>query len=67
MALIKCPECGEKISDKATACIHCGYPLKEKEKKVSKTILKNEEIDKSLDKWLHEKYVERYGWLPYFW
>lgn len=27
MALIKCPECGEKISDKASACIHCGFPL----------------------------------------
>lgn len=27
MALIKCPECGEQISEKATTCIHCGYPL----------------------------------------
>ncbi len=27
MALIKCPECGKTVSDKATACIHCGYPL----------------------------------------
>lgn len=27
MALIKCPECGREISDKAQACIHCGYPL----------------------------------------
>ena len=27
MALIKCPECGKEISDKATSCIHCGYPL----------------------------------------
>lgn len=27
MALIKCPECGKEISDKALACIHCGYPL----------------------------------------
>lgn len=29
MALIKCPECGETISDKAPACIKCGYPIKE--------------------------------------
>lgn len=29
MALIKCPECGGQISDKAPACIHCGYPLQE--------------------------------------
>ncbi|MBQ7326936.1 MAG: ribosomal protein L7/L12 [Clostridia bacterium] len=27
MALIKCPECGKEISDRAPACIHCGYPL----------------------------------------
>ena len=26
MALIKCPECGKEISDKASACIHCGCP-----------------------------------------
>lgn len=29
MALIACPECGKQISDKAPACIHCGYPLQE--------------------------------------
>lgn len=28
MALIKCPECGKEISDRADACIHCGCPLK---------------------------------------
>ena len=27
MALIKCIECGHKISDKATACPNCGYPI----------------------------------------
>ena len=27
MALIKCPECGKKISDKSTVCIHCGCPI----------------------------------------
>lgn len=26
MALINCPECGESISDKSTACPHCGLP-----------------------------------------
>lgn len=29
MALIKCPECGKEISDKAKSCIHCGCPLAE--------------------------------------
>lgn len=27
MALIKCSECGREISDKATACVHCGCPV----------------------------------------
>lgn len=27
MSLIKCPECGKEISDKAPACIYCGYPI----------------------------------------
>lgn len=28
MALISCPECGEKISSKSEHCIHCGYKFK---------------------------------------
>lgn len=27
MALIKCPECGQEVSDKATACPRCAYPI----------------------------------------
>ena len=27
MALIKCPECGKEISDKAEACPNCGCPI----------------------------------------
>ena len=33
MALIKCPECGREISDKAEACIHCGCPASAMETK----------------------------------
>lgn len=29
MALIKCPECGKEISDKAKMCIGCGFPMDE--------------------------------------
>ena len=29
MALIKCPECGKEISDKAKICPHCGINLNE--------------------------------------
>ena len=28
MALIKCRECGKDVSDSATACPNCGYPLR---------------------------------------
>ena len=31
MALIKCPECGNQISDKAESCPKCGYELNKKE------------------------------------
>lgn len=38
MALIRCPECGSQISDRAVSCPHCGYPLdlerKENQKKL---------------------------------
>ena len=27
MALLKCPECTHDVSDKATTCPHCGYPM----------------------------------------
>lgn len=27
MAIVKCPECANGISDKAAACPHCGYPI----------------------------------------
>ncbi len=27
MALIDCPECGQKVSDRAPTCPHCGIPL----------------------------------------
>lgn len=30
MALIKCPECGKEISDKASTCPNCGFPIQQK-------------------------------------
>ena len=30
MSLIRCPECGEKISDKSDVCVHCGFPVNKK-------------------------------------
>lgn len=48
--LIKCPECGKEISDKAKSCPNCGFPIegiKEKpveNKKEKETIKKEEKI-----------------------
>ncbi len=25
--LLKCPDCGKDVSDKAKACLHCGRPI----------------------------------------
>ena len=27
MALIKCPECGKEVSDRAVSCPNCAYPI----------------------------------------
>lgn len=27
MALIECPECGNQVSNRASACPHCGFPI----------------------------------------
>jgi len=40
MALIKCPECGQMISDQSSACIHCGYPLQKIQQVESKKMIK---------------------------
>lgn len=34
MAMMYCPNCGQPVSDKAVTCVHCGFVLKEPEKKV---------------------------------
>jgi hypothetical protein len=41
MAMINCPECGNLVSDKAKACIHCGCTL-EKEKNILRIKTPNE-------------------------
>lgn len=36
MALLKCPECGKMVSDKATACPQCGCPIEDIKKAAQK-------------------------------
>lgn len=46
MAIIKCPECGREVSDKAPACPNCGYPIASVSENESK---KQEELERYLD------------------
>ena len=43
MALIKCPECNGQVSDRASVCIHCGYPLHKESKYICH--INNQEYD----------------------
>lgn len=45
MALIKCPECGKSISDKAEKCPHCGIPSEYFPKNGQKVENNSESID----------------------
>lgn len=59
MALIICPECGGKVSDKAPACVHCGYPIGSADIKNSKV----EEVEVVQER--HEN-IEGFNSLPIF-
>ena len=43
MALIKCPNCGQDISDKAEKCPNCGWEKNEK-KRIARVNLKCHQI-----------------------
>lgn len=43
MALIKCPECGKEVSNRAKNCVHCGNPLDMQESNVFSNL--NNEIN----------------------
>lgn len=49
MGLIKCPECGKEISDKAEICVNCGFPiknrLKEKAERSDYLQMENKEVE----------------------
>lgn len=49
MALIKCPECGKEISDKASNCPNCGCPMGKQEIKVMPSLEVSTSANESLD------------------
>ena len=60
MSMIKCTECGKEISDKATACPHCGCPMTEilsatKENKKEEAKEKKKDKKKKEDKKQEDK------------
>lgn len=57
MALIICPECGNKISDKSEMCVHCGYPLKLKSKGIiiNGVLYDTQEIENGIDDYKNNK------------
>lgn len=66
MAMIKCPECGKKISDKAGKCPKCGCPINEKENIADEGIIFNDE-KQSEDYQISNRFlrfIKKYFWLP---
>lgn len=45
MALIKCPECGKTISDKALKCPQCGYPITQKVEQEPAALIAEKQLD----------------------
>ncbi|MDP3297600.1 MAG: zinc ribbon domain-containing protein [Thermodesulfovibrionia bacterium] len=50
MALIKCPECGTEVSDKAVACPKCAHPIVEGSAEQAQTV-KAQPIKKTAKKY----------------
>lgn len=52
MALVKCPDCGKMVSERATVCPDCGCPaefyIKDDAKKVEKSVLEEEKLEYKL-------------------
>ncbi|HCS74919.1 MAG TPA: hypothetical protein DIW17_13725 [Clostridiales bacterium] len=59
MAMIKCPECGKDISDKAESCPHCGCPNHEFNKSESEKININNNENKKSEEYAQESYQEK--------
>ena len=71
MALIKCPECGKEISDRAYSCPNCGFPImeyleekeeeKEKELELQRKNERKKEIGVNKSNYNAEKVFTVYG------
>lgn len=68
MALVKCPECESRISDRAHSCPFCGFPLDEYYAEINEARLREEEAKKREEELLNisirkKKYSEKHDFL----
>ena len=49
MALINCPECNKKVSERAVLCVHCGFPLSEYLEEKAEVLDETENVEDSSD------------------
>lgn len=61
MALIKCPECGKEVSDKAKVCINCGFPLEEEKSELTVFGLTQELIGGTMKLFLNGQPIGKVG------
>ena len=55
MSLIKCPECGNDVSDSAQSCPKCGYPIKkDNDENMSIVSVSGKSKRKNFNRWLLE-------------
>ena len=61
--LIRCPNCGKNISDKAKSCVHCGFILNEQSglKDKTETINKNKKEFSELDNAERKELLLKFG------
>ena len=73
MALIVCPECGRKVSDRANVCPECGFPIQEyvvelREAEIATDGIKNEGFKaKKSESHINKRIVKTFTILGYKW
>ncbi|MBK9218524.1 MAG: TM2 domain-containing protein [Uliginosibacterium sp.] len=66
MALIQCPECQKEISDRAAACIHCGFPIAQPIENKGSSEIANDNHEQSQNNSMHTATGSsfQYGYAP---
>ncbi len=54
MAMIKCPECGKEISDKAVSCPNCGYLIRQEPIEYLEEEYEEDEEESNSERWKND-------------